>query len=452
MTLRNDTTARPAPPAVDPRTWRKAAIRIMPIVALAYLMSYIDRVNLGYIAGPIGQSLSMTTAQVGFASSIFFVGYILLEVPSNMALHRFGARKWIARILISWGILTGITGAVTTVQEFYLLRLLLGFAEAGLAAGILLYLTYWFPRKHRGWASSLFMLTIPLAGIIGAPMAAALLAWGQEAFGIAGWRDLFILEGVLTVIAGAVVLLFLTDRPRDAKWLTPDEREQIQGVLDFERERQLADGALTSLRQSLTSGRVWALGIAFFAIVFGLYPLAFFLPTMISGLTGFLGASSADAALLSAIPSVAAIIVMIIWARMAQNMNAVAATVAPMALGAIGLLLATFTHQGVIFIVAACLGTAGIYTAMPQFWRLPAQTLTGAAAAGGIAVINTVSNLSGVFGPSITGAIQTATGSFTDALLGIALIMIAGIAIVLTVGRKVDRVGTTAPLGTDALV
>jgi MFS transporter, ACS family, tartrate transporter len=423
-----------APPVVDEhRLWRRVAWRVIPLVGLAYVMSYVDRANLGYVAQPMSRDLGLDAAQLGLAGGLFFIGYILVEVPSNMALRRFGARRWITRILVTWGIVTAATAAVQTVGQLYLVRVLLGFAEAGLAAGILLYLTFWFPRRHRSWAMPAFFLMIPLSSIVGAPLAAALLAWGQDLFDMAGWRSLFLVEGVLTVLVGVLVFLLLPDRPRDARWLTAPEREHIESTVAAESQEQAAHGALTGLKQALTSGRVWAMAVAFFAVVFGLYPLAFFLPTMISAFGG-----GANSVLVSAIPSVVAIVAMVVWSRFAARRSAVVATAVPMAVGAAGLVLATFSGSGIVFVVAVCVSVAGIYTAMPQFWRIPAIGLTGAAAASGIAAINSVSNLSGFVGPYVTGAIKDATGGYTWALLLIAAIMLIGLVVLVTVGRRME--------------
>lgn len=425
------------------RLWRKVAFRIIPLVGVAYVISYIDRANLGYIAKPMTTDLGMTSAQLGLAAGLFFLGYILVEVPSNMMLRRFGARIWISRIIISWGIVTAVTGAVQSATQLYIARVILGFAEAGLAAGILLLLTFWFPKKQRAWAMSAFFLCIPLSSIVGAPIAAALLKWGETLLGIAGWRSLFVVEGIITVLIGVVILIFLPDRPSKAKWLTAQEKDYISEVLDAEAELQQSHGAMTGMREALTNARTWALAVAFFAIVFGLYPLAFFLPTMIESLSSTIGsAANVSSVLLAAIPSAVAIVVMVLWSRVATHRSAVFSTTVPMLFGAIGLVCATLTQNGPLFIIAVCVSISGIYTAMPQFWRIPALSMTGAAAAAGIALINSVSNLSGFVGPYITGAIETATGSYTYALLTIATVMIIGIVILLTVGRRAEALGT----------
>ncbi|OFV79080.1 putative tartrate transporter [Rhodococcus erythropolis] len=363
-----------------------------------------------------------------------------------MMLRRFGARIWISRIIISWGMVTAVTGAVQSATQLYIARVILGFAEAGLAAGILLFLTFWFPKKQRVWAMSAFFLCIPLSSIIGAPIAAALLQWGQALLGIAGWRSLFVVEGVLTIMVGVIILMFLPEKPSKAKWLTADEKIYVNKILSEEAALQVSHGAMTGMRQALTNGRTWALAVAFFAIVFGLYPIAFFLPTMIENLSSSIGsAANVSSVLLAAIPSVAAIVVMVLWSRVAVRRSAVFSTTVPMAFGALGLVGATFTQNGALFIIAVCVSISGIYTAMPQFWRIPALSMTGAAAAAaaaaGIALINSVSNLSGFIGPYVTGAIETATGSYTYALLTIAAVIVVGLIILLTVKRRAETLG-----------
>ncbi|WP_131735525.1 MFS transporter [Actinomadura roseirufa] len=436
MTSTADTT----PDAISPRTWRKVGLRIIPLIGVAYVASYIDRANVGYIAKPMSHDLGLNGRQIGLAAGLFFIGYVLVEVPSNMMLKRFGARKWIARIMITWGAITAATAAVNSAGALYVARLLLGFAEAGLAAGILLYLTFWFPRKQRSWALSGFFLMTPISSIIGAPLAAALISWGRDLFGIAGWRSLFLVEGALTVVVSVLIFVLLPDGPRQARWLDEREKDAIEAVLAAEAAEQRAQGAPTGLTQALTSGRVWAMAVAWSAIAFGLYPLAFFLPQMIDSITkGIEGAGDVDSVLLSAIPYSVAIIALLSWARFAARRSAVSATVVPMVFGATGLLLATFADNGALFVPAVCLSVAGLMTAMPQFWRIPAIGLTGAAAASGIALINSVSNLSGFAGPYFTGYIEDTTGSFTYALLTIAIIMIIGIGVLLTVGRRIEK-------------
>ncbi len=249
-------TVPTAQDTVTPRTWRKVGIRIFPLVGLAYVASYVDRANVGYIAAPMSRDLDLTSDQIGLVAGLFFIGYILVEVPSNMILTRFGARKWIARIMVSWGLVTAATAAVNSAATLIIARLLLGFAEAGLAAGILLYLTFWFPRRQRSWALPTFFMMIPVSSIIGSPLAAALLTWGRRSLGIEGWRALFLVEGTLTIVIGILIFSFLPDRPRDARWLKDGEKAAIENALAAETTEQRAHGSLTGLRQTLSSGRV----------------------------------------------------------------------------------------------------------------------------------------------------------------------------------------------------
>lgn len=425
---------------VAPSTWRKVGIRIIPLVGLAYVASYIDRANIGYIAAPMSRDLNLSHTDIGFAAGLFFIGYVLVEVPSNMMLTRFGARIWITRIMVTWGLVTAATAAVNSAATLFIARILLGFAEAGLAAGILLYLTFWFPRRQRSWALSSFMLMIPVSSVVGSPLAAALLSQGQRWLGIPGWRALFLVEGVLTMLVGIVIFAFLPDRPRDARWLDDEEKDAIENALAAEAAEQRAHGALGELREVLRSGRVWAMAVAWFAIAFGLYPMAFFLPTMLESITDNTGhTGDVRNVLLSAIPYAVAVLAMLAWARFAARRSAVTATAVPLVVGVAGLLLATATSSGTLFVVAVCMSVSGIITAMPQFWRIPATGLTGAAAVSGIALINSVSNISGFVGPYLTGYIAEWTGSFTYALLTIAIIMAAGLAFLLTAGRRMER-------------
>ncbi|WP_284976756.1 MFS transporter [Arthrobacter sp. efr-133-TYG-104] len=430
------------------RLWRKISFRIMPIIGLAFVVSYVDRANLGYVAKSMSADLGLTATAFGLAGSLFFIGYILMEVPSNMMLQRFGARVWISRIIISWGLVTVVTGFIESTTQLLIARIVLGIAEAGLSAGIILYLTYWYPKRARAWAMSTFFLMIPIGSIVGSPMAATLLTWGQGLLGIAGWRSLFIVEGALTIVIGIVVLAFLPDGPSKAKWLSSEERAFLEASLEAERVEHTAHGALTGVRQALTSGRIWALASAFFAVVFGLYPLAFFLPTMIDTLNNTFGAKPGDVSgvLLAAIPYYVALLAMIVWGRVGARRSAVFATTVPMVIGVIGLVSATLAQNGALFIVAVCVSVAGMYSAFAQFWRIPAIALSGAGAAAGIALINSVSNTSGLVGPYITGLIKDQTGSYTLALLLIAAVMIVGIVILLTVGRRAEKVGDNSYL------
>jgi MFS family permease len=306
----------------DAAVWRRAGWRIIPICALAYLLSYIDRVNLGYISPSLSHDLGMNSTQLGLAAGLFFVGYIFFEVPSNMALRRFGARRWIARILLSWGVVTALTSMVDSVWLLYVARVALGIAEAGLAAGLVLYLSTWFPHRQRAWVLSLFFLSLPISAIVGAPFAALLLTWGHSLLGVAGWRALFLTEGALTVLVGIAVLAFLPDSPARARWLTPAQASYVISALDAETA-QTADSQLTTTGQALRSRSVWVMGAAFFALLFGLYPVSFFLPSIITkAVTGVAPATAQiDGVLLSMVPNVVGVIAMALWPKTASRLT-----------------------------------------------------------------------------------------------------------------------------------
>ncbi|HEY6495932.1 MAG TPA: MFS transporter [Trebonia sp.] len=436
-------TAAGPPPDSLPGVWRRAGWRIIPICALAYVLSYMDRVNLGYISAPLAQDLGMNSTQIGLAAGLFFLGYILFEVPSNMALRRFGARRWIARILVSWGIVTALTATVDSVWLLYVARVVLGIAEAGLAAGLVLYLSTWFPHRQRAWVLSLFFLSLPVSAIIGAPFAALLLTWGHSLIGVAGWRAVFLAEGVLTVLVGIAVLAVLPDTPFRARWLTPDQARYIVSVLDAEaaesgRER------LTTAGQALTSRSVWAMGAAFFALLFGLYPVSFFLPSMISRAVTGVGAGTAqlDGVLLSIVPNAVGIVAMVAWPKAAGRLNALACTLIPWVAGAAGLAVVALSDNLAVSLVAISVSVAGVYAAIPQFWRVPALGLSGAASAAGIALINSVGNSSGFVGPYLTGALKTATGGYAAALWLIAAVMLAGAAGLAVSARRARPAGS----------
>jgi MFS family permease len=286
---------------------RKVIVRLIPFIIAMYFINYLDRTNLG-IAGPGGmnEDLAMNATQFGFAAGIFFFGYLILEVPSNLALHRFGARIWLARILISWGVVAGAMAFVPNHGWLYVLRFLLGVAEAGFFPGIILYLTYWFPTSMRARATALFMLAIPLSSVIGTPLSSWLISSGDAVFeAFAGWRFMFIIEGVPAILLGIMCLVYLTDHPRDAKWLAPEERDWLQATMDAE-EKGKSETFHYPVRRSLLQPRVWALAFVYFGMVYGLYAMSFFLPTIISGFQETFGVeySIVEIGVITAIPYV----------------------------------------------------------------------------------------------------------------------------------------------------
>jgi MFS transporter, ACS family, tartrate transporter len=415
------------------QVWRKIHWRLIPILSVAYLCSYIDRVNLGYVAVPLSKDLGLSATEIGFAAGIFFLGYILAEIPGNLIQYRVGARIWITRILITWGLITAATAAVDNAATLYIARILLGFAEGGLPAGILLYLTYWMPRSQQSRALSCYFLVLPVSSIIGALLARFLLGRSGILFGLAGWRSVFLAEGILSVLIGVLFWFTLTDKLADASWLTSSEREILRAELDRDAASTQAV-TLTSARASLADRQVWALAFACFTIGFGLYPLAFFLPKMIIVVQHSL--HNNQAVLITVIPQLIAAVVMIAWARLARRRTPTVATIVPAAVAAVAMAFAAYASNAVIFVSAVCVALAGIYSAIPQFWRLPQLRLTGPAAAAGLALINSVGNFSGFAGSYVTGFAEDVTGNFRYALLLVTVVMLLGVLTIAFVGRS----------------
>ena len=431
------------------RTLRKVALRLIPFLALLYFINYLDRTNIGF-AGPNGmnEELGLTQAMFGLASGIFFFGYLLLEVPSNLALHKFGARIWIARILITWGILAAALAFVQGPNSLYVLRFLLGVAEAGFFPGIVLYMTFWFPAAERAKAMSLFLLAIPLSSVIGAPLSAVLIEHGHElVFGLSGWRFMYLIEGLPAVLLGLITIFYMTDKPAQAKWLAPDEREWLQAQMDAE-DAAIASKHHMKVSKSLTNPRVWGFGLVYFALVYGLYAISFFLPTIIAGFQEQFGVtySTMDKGLLTAVPFAFAAIVMLFWARHGDMTGERVWHVAlPAILAAIVIPLTTFANSPWIAIACVSIFAVGILSGIAAFWPLPSAFLSGAAAAAAIALINSVGNSAGFFAPYITGFLADATGSADTGMWVIGAVLAVGAIITLVLGAMPKEKGAASP-------
>jgi MFS family permease len=351
----------------------------------------------------------------GAGAGIFFVGYILFEIPSNLALQRFGARIWIARIMISWGLIAAAMALVHSETSFYVMRFLLGVAEAGFFPGIILYLTYWFPARERARIVSLFMAAVPLATVIGGPVSGALLEL-HGLGGLKGWHWLFIVEGLPAVLLGVVALKFLDDRPEDASWLSKKERQALAATLAAEAKATRKIG-YAGLGQALTRPRVLVLGLLYFCLVVGLYGIGFWMPQLIQTF----GLAPLKIGFLTAIPYLFAAIAMVIWGWHSDRTGERTWHVAlPLFLAALAFAWSAYTGPLSLTMVALTLATLGIYAAIGTFWSLPTAILTGTGAAAGLALVNSMGNLGGLAGPSIVGVIRQATGSFTAALLFLA--------------------------------
>ena len=403
--------------AVERSAITKVAIRLVPFVALMFFINYLDRTAISF-AGPNGMNadLALSAAQFGFASGVFFIGYILLEVPSNLALHKFGARRWLARIMVSWGIVSLLFTWVGNVEQLYVLRFILGVAEAGFFPGAILFLSLWVPAKHRSKILALFYLAQPLTTVIGAPLAGALIQQHGVFFGLEGWRFMFFGVAVPAIVVGFIAWFYLADSPAKAKWLNSEEKAWLTGALQKEKEETVASNKHVSVRTVFGNGRVWVLSLIYFGFIYGLYALGFFLPTIIAGFEGLYGAKFDvfQKGLITAIPYLPAAFALYFWSKDATKRGVKTWHIAiPALTGAVSIPLALFAGSPAATIAVITITAMSIFAALPNFWTVPTQFLTGAAAAAGIALINTVGNLAGFSAGYITGWLKDWTGDYT---------------------------------------
>lgn len=406
---------------------RKVRLRIIPFLFLLYVVAYLDRVNVGFAALDMNRDLGFSAAVYGLGSGIFFVSYTLFELPSNLVLARVGARLWIARIMATWGLVSVAMVLVDRPAAFYALRFLLGAAEAGFFPGLVYYLTFWFPSRERGKAVALFMTATAMAGVVGAPISSALLRL-EGRWGLHGWQWLFLVEGLPAVLLAPVVLARLTERPADAAWLSSEERAWLARAMAADEAR--ATESRATLRAALTSGRLWALSALYFCLVMAFYGVSFWLPQVLQE-AGSMG--SATIVLLSAIPYLVAAVGMVaIGASSDRRQERRWHVAAPALAGAAGFVAALGVSGSVGWSLAALsLAALGIWGALGPFWTLPAAFLRGSAAAGGIAVVNSVGNVGGFVGPVLVGWLREATGGFGGGLALMAGGLVAGAAIAL---------------------
>ena len=423
---------------VEQSAIRKISWRLVPFVALMFFINFLDRTAISF-AGPNGmtQDLGLTAVQFGLASGIFFIGYILLEVPSNLALHRFGARRWLARIMISWGIVSLLFTWVSSINGLYTLRLLLGIAEAGFFPGAILYLSMWVPARHRSKILSLFYLAQPLTVVFGAPLAASFIEQ-HGLFGLAGWRVMFLGVSIPAILIGIVALFWLVDSPRQAKWLTADEKNWLTRELDAEHQAKQHTGH-QGVRSILGNGRVWMLCLIYFGFIYGLYALAFFLPTIIGGFQQQFGTTFnvMQKGLITGVPYLIAAVVMFFWSRDASRRGCKTWHIAiPAVAGGISVPLALFMDSPFTTIMVIAITASSIFAALPNFWTLPTQFLTGASAAAAIALINTLGNVAGFSAGYITGALHDATSSYTVPMFVVGGFMLLSAVLMLLLNRS----------------
>lgn len=420
-----DTTVRKS-------AYRKIAFRLMPFLMLCYFCAYLDRVNVGFAKLQMMSDLQFSEAAYGLGAGIFFIGYFLCEVPSNIVLHKVGARRWIARIMITWGILSGCFAFVQTEWQFYTLRFLLGVAEAGLAPGLLLYLTYWFPSYRRARMTVLWFIAIPISGMIGGPLSGLIMDRMSGVHGWFGWQWMFVIEAIPTVIVGLLVLAVLKDSVQDANWLTQDEKNLVKQELA--QDNQHKEGH-ASVKEFIADKRLWLLAGIYFCVVMGQYAITFWLPTLIrnSGIS-----DNWHIGLLTSLPYMCAIVVMILAGRSGDHFQERRwHLIIPMCAGAIALTFATlFASNLTLSLICLCIAASGVLTASSLFWMLPTNFLGGVSAAAGIAAVNSFANLAGFCSPYLIGWITTNTGSNAIGMFLITAVLIFGASLVLRVPAK----------------
>ncbi|WP_423867885.1 MFS transporter [Bradyrhizobium sp.] len=421
----------------------KVSRRFIPFLILCYFLSYLDRVNIGFAALTMNKDIGLSSTAFGLGASIFFLGYFLFEVPSNLILEKTGARIWIARIMITWGILSIGHAFIWNDRSFYVLRFIFGVAEAGFFPGIILYLTYWFPAEVRARIIGMFMVAVPISSLIGAPFSSWILSVvGVGLLGLKGWQWMFIFEGMPTFIMGFVVLAYLTDSPKDATWLSIEERSWLVQRLAAERANKEAIHHFT-LKEALTHPRVLALALVYFGVVIGLYSLGLWLPQIVKNF----GASIMETGFLTAIPGLVGALAIIWWTRHSDATGERKwHMIIPSMLGGIALAASASVASSTASYVFLTIAAGCIYAALPSFWPLPTAMLSGAAAAGGIALINALGNLGGFVGPFFIGWMKDFTGTFASGLYGLAGFMVMSGVIVLILGHDTRFEHAPAPV------
>ncbi len=428
---------------LEARTIAKISSRFLPLLIVSYFVAYLDRVNVSFAALTMSADLGLTATAYGFGAGIFFLAYFLFEVPSNLLLVRYGARTWIARIMFSWGLLSGAMAFVGGETGFYVVRVLLGIAEAGFFPGIIFFLTLWFPASYRARIIGYFMAAVPVSSVIGAPVSGLLLGM-DGMLGLKGWQWLFIIEAAPALLLSVVVFFYLTDRPAVATWLQDDERAWLMTRLDQEQKQRETQHNY-SLVQALLNPKVLALSMVYFGVVATNYGLTFFLPQIVQGfgISNLAEMSNLAIGMVSALPYLVGTVSIVLWGRRSDRRLERRFHLAfPLFVAAAGIAASTALDDPVLKMTAFCIAGFGVFGAMPVFWTLPTAFLSGAAAAGGIAMINSIGNLAGFAGPYALGWIKDATGSYAGGLLALAAVSLIAMVIVLGFGhdRSLERV------------
>jgi MFS family permease len=447
--------ARPATTEFERATFAKISRRVLPLLFGCYIVAYLDRVNVGFAKLQMAASLGFSDAVYGFGAGIFFIGYFLFEVPSNLILERVGARVWIARIMITWAIvsaafafvavipwgpLPALFGVPQRVFSFYALRFLLGVAEAGFFPGIILYLTYWFPSAQRAKTVAYFMTAVAVANVFGAPLSGAIMQYLDGAGGWPGWRWLFVTEAVPSVLAGIAVLAWLPDTPARATWLSASERALVIDALQADHAARALLTPATSVRVALLSARVWALAFVYLTATLALYGVNFWMPTLVQEL-GIAPTAYLEVGIVTMIPwGLAGVAMVVVGAHSDRTGERRWHSAGSLLATAAGLLLLGFAgHAAILSVVALSIVSCGVLAFLATFWTVPTALLRQSAAAAGIAWINSIGNLGGNFGPDLVGRVRTAPGSNTGAFVALALIAAAGALVMLLATRAPPR-------------
>ena len=419
----------------ESRTYARVVRRLIPFLMLCYLGAYLDRVNVGFAKLQMLSDLHFSETIYGLGAGIFFLGYFLFEVPSNVILHKVGAKKWLARIMLTWAVISACFAFVSTPTQFYVLRFLLGVAEAGFAPGVILYMTYWFPSERRAKALSMFFMAIPLAGIVGGPLSGYILHAFHGAAGLAGWKWLFLIEAVPSLVLGVAILFYLDNGIRSAKWLSDAEKALLERNIEGDNAHKHVH---LSIRDFLADRRLWLMAAIYFCVVLGQYGLTFWLPTIIrkSGVADPLWVG-----IFTALPYLCAIVALPLVGMSADRRRERRLHLAvPMLVSAAGFATLPFLGSVEASLLCLCVAAAGILASSSQFWALPTALLGGMSAAAGIAAVNCVANLAGFFSPAIVGWLNDLTGKSTAGLVFISATVVTGALLVFLVpARAVNR-------------
>ncbi len=424
----DDPTARAD---IEARTMGKVTRRLLPFLMVCYFIAYLDRVNVGFAGATMRADLGFSATAFGGAAGIFFIAYFLLEVPSNLALDRFGARTWIARIMFTWGVISVGQAFVVGEASFNVVRFLLGCAEAGFFPGIIFFLTLWFPSAYRARIVGMFMVAIPISTVIGAPISGLLLRNLDGALGLHGWQWIFIVEAVPALFLAVAVYFYLTDRPREAAWLTAEESGWLQARLDAERAHRESRHSI-SWRRAVVDRRVWGFGFVYMGLNIPQYGLSFFLPQIVKAF----GLTDVETGFVTAIPYAVGAVGMILWSRSSDRTGERKwHTVIPLLCIAVGMLAAAALPNPALRMACFCLAGFGFFAVYASFWAMPTAILSGTGAAAGIAAINSIGNLGGFFGPQVFGIVKDRTGGDAGGLLFFAACALVGAGIVLLLGH-----------------